>query len=178
MLANLLERNREAIVGKWFEFIIKTYPRETSQFLAKQKDRFRNPVGHAISENIGPIFDEVVSGMDKDVLRDALDGIIRIRSVQDFTPSEALAFIFELKNVIRTVLSVRDSDAEHLEQMAEIDSRIDRVAMIAFDKYTQCREQLHEIKTNEIRKRSMRLLDRVNLRPVASQPKGVSGNED
>ena len=44
---------------------------------------------------------------------DALDGIIRIRSIQDFTPSEAVGFIFDLKTVIRGVVDAegRGGDA-------------------------------------------------------------------
>ena len=67
-LATLLEQNRETILGKWFDLIAGTYPEVTSEFLAKQKDQFRNPVGHAISRSIGPIFDQVVSAMDTDEL--------------------------------------------------------------------------------------------------------------
>ena len=102
-LATLLEQNRETILGKWFDLIAGSYPKATSEFLAKQADRFRNPVGHAIGASIGPIYDQVVSAMNRDELLHALDGIIRIRAVQDFTPSEAVAFVFELKAVIRDV---------------------------------------------------------------------------
>ena len=102
-LATLLEQNRETILGRWFDLIAGTYPEVTSAFLAKQKDQFRNPVGHAISQSIGPIYDQVLSAMDTDELLRALDGVIRIRSVQDFTPSEAVVFIFQLKTAIREV---------------------------------------------------------------------------
>src|SRR3990172_1057176 len=97
-LASLLKEHREAILEKWFEQIIATYPEVGSSFLAKQKDRFRNPVGYAITESIGPIYDQVASRMDTDRLREALDGIIRIRSVQEFTPAEAIGFVFQLKS--------------------------------------------------------------------------------
>ena len=90
-LQSLLESNREAILGRWFDLIIATYPRGSVDFLSRQKDRFRNPVGHAIRGAVGPIFDEVVSTMDADRLSDALDGILRIRAVQDLSPSEAVA---------------------------------------------------------------------------------------
>jgi hypothetical protein len=161
-LETLLEQNREAILDEWFDLIIGTYPRVSSEFLAKQKDQFRNPVGHAITESIGPIFDQVVSAMDTDELLHALDGIIRIRSVQEFTPSEAIAFVFQLKTVIRGVMDRQSEGAEKGDDLTDLESRIDRVALLAFEKYTECREKLHEIRNNEIKSRTMKLLERVN----------------
>jgi hypothetical protein len=170
-LATVLERNREVILRKWFDLIVEDYPRNASAFLAKQKDRFRNPVGHAISEALGPLYDHVVSGTDTDVLRDALDSIIRIRSVQDLTASEAVGFVFRLKTLIRETLDGQVLPAEESAGLAEIDSRIDCVALLAFDKYTECREQLHDIRGNEMKARWARMLERMNgMPPVADRP--------
>jgi hypothetical protein len=167
-LTSLLEENRAAILARWFELIAETYPDVTSKFLAKQKDRFRNPVGHAIIESIGPIYDELVSALDTDRLLDALDGIIRIRSVQDFTPSETIGFVFALKGVIREVLGDRIREPENWNDLVDLESRIDRVALLAFEKYTECREQLHRVRNREIQNRAMEVLERVKLEPAIS----------
>lgn len=176
----LLKQNREAILGKWFDLVIKTYPPDTSKFLAKQKDRFHNPVGHVITEATEKIFDQIVSTMDAGELQNALDGVIRIRSVQDFTPSQAVAFVFGLKSIIREVLGGQTGkgESEISDGLAQVESRIDRVALLAFDKYTECREKLHEIRTNEIRSRSIRLLDKLNLESDISEHKGEPTDDD
>jgi hypothetical protein len=181
VLTTLLEQNREAVLAKWFEVIAGTYPKQTSDFLAKQKDRFRNPIGYAIERSIGPVYDQIVSAMDDGELRAALDSVVRIRSVQEFAPSEAVAFVFQLKSVIRDVLGdrvhelERDLDSrDEIGELADLDARIDRVALLAFDVYTGCREKLFEIRANEIRKQSNRLLERVNPQPSASKNKGES----
>jgi hypothetical protein len=168
-LGRLLEENREGILGRWFELIRNTYPRITSEFLAKQEDQFRNPVGHAIRESIGPIYQQVVSAMDSDQLLRALDGIIRIRSVQEFTPSEAVGFVFQLKTVIREVVDAQVRGVEKRDGLAELEARIDRVALLAFEKYTECREKLHEVRNKEIKSRTMKLLERVNVESPVSQ---------
>jgi len=168
-LAALLQENRETILGKWFELISKSYPEVTSKFLAKQKDRFRNPVGYAISQSIGPIYDQVVSAMDTDQLLEALDGIIRIRSVQDFTPTETIAFVFQLKGLIREVIDDQIRGPDRWTDLAALESRIDRVALLAFEKYTECREQLHQVRNREIESRAARVLGRVNAMPDISQ---------
>ena len=72
----LLQQNREAVLEKWFEAIAETYPRQTSQFLTRQKDRFRNPIGYAIERSIGPVYDQLSTDMNEDALRDDLDSII------------------------------------------------------------------------------------------------------
>jgi len=176
-LATVLERNREAVLEKWFETIIGTYPRQTSQFLANQKDRFRNPVGYAIERSIGPVYDQVATSMDEETLLESLDGIIRIRSVQEFRPSQAVAFVFELKAVVRDILGDQCKELEHSGDLALLDDRIDRVAMLAFDKYTECRQQLFEIRTEEIRRQSIKLMERYTAKPRASRDKGEPADE-
>nr|CAJ31168.1 conserved hypothetical protein [uncultured sulfate-reducing bacterium] len=167
-----LKENRGFILGKWFDRIIKSYPANTSEFLAKQKDQFRNPVGHAITKSIGPIYDEITSSMDDDELLRALDGVIRIRAVQDFSASKAVAFVFELKAVIRDSLGDNPGRLERSGELRELDSRIDQVALLTFDKYTECREKLHEVRNNEIKNRSTRLLERINARPAIPPHEG------
>jgi hypothetical protein len=168
-LAALLKENREVVLEKWFEHIVETYPEATSQFLAKEKDRFRNPVGHAITQSIGPIYDQVASAMDGDRLLEALDGIIRIRSVQDFTPTETIGFVFHLKSVIREVLGPQLRIAEKWKQLTVLETRIDRVALLAFDKYTECRENLHRVRNREIERRAMKLPGRTVADPAISR---------
>ena len=168
-LSALLEKKREAILEKWFARIIGTYPDVTSRFLAKQKDRFRNPVGYAITQSIGPIYDQVASAMDADQLLEALDGIVRIRSVQDFTPTEAIGFVFQLKAVIREESGGRIRESERWNDLAELESRIDRVALLAFEKYTECRENLHQIRNREVDSRAARVLGRAQASSAISQ---------
>lgn len=170
-LKTVLQQNREAVLRKWFGLILESYPSNTAAFLAGQKDQFRNPVGHAISEGIGPIYDYVVEAADPDSVDGALDQIIRIRSIQEFTPSQAVGFVFALKTAVREELNGQVGSAD----LAEIDARVDAVALRAFDKYAECREQLHEVKNREIIDRSKRLLGRLNQRP--SNRQGESTDE-
>jgi hypothetical protein len=175
--AALLEKHREKILGRWFDLIAGTYPRATSEFLVKQADRFRNPVGHAINASIGPIYDQVVSAMNRDELLHALDGIIRIRAVQDLTPSEAVAFVFQLKSVIRDVMDEQLRESDRWEDMADLDARIDRVALLAFEKYTECRETLREIRTRGIESGTIRLREHASVKSAVPQQKEESTDD-
>ena len=170
-LATLLQQKRDAILGKWFDLIAGSYPRATSEFLAKQADRFRNPVGHAITQSIGSIYDQVVAAMNRDELLHALDGIIRIRSVQDFSPSEAVAFVFQLKAVIRDAMDGQLQGSERWDDLVDLESRIDRVALLAFEKYTECREKLHEIRSRQIESGTTKLRERAKAKSAVPQHK-------
>lgn len=167
-LAPLLEARRKAVLGQWFQLVIETYPSATAQFLGKQQDQFRNPVGHAISEGLGRIYDQLLTAMDADELADALDGILRIRSIQDFTPTEAVSFVFDLKVVIRKMVEAEERAGGAQLELTELDSRIDRVALLAFEKYTACREKLNEIRISEIKKRMIERLHANNTGAAAS----------
>ena len=173
-LKTLLEQKRETILGEWFDRIAGSYPQATSEFLAKQADRFANPVGHAISQSIGAIYDQVVSAMNRDELLHALDGIIRIRSVQDFSPSEAVAFVFQLKAVIRDVMDEQLRGSEKWDDLADLEARVDRVALLAFEKYMECREKLHEIRNKQSESRTTRLREEANVKSAVPQHKEES----
>jgi hypothetical protein len=173
-----LQQNRQTILGRWFELIIRTYPRVTSEFLAKQKDQFRNPVGHTITQSIAAIYDQVVSAMDTEELLRALDGIIRIRSLQDFTPSETVAFIFQLKTVLRDVVDGQLREPKDWHVLADLESRIDRVALLAFEKYMECRQTLHRLRNNELETGMMKPIEARHLRAAVSRPKQGSIHED
>ena len=44
-LGDLLLRNEAAILKRWFNLILETYPADTAPLMRKDKDRFTNPVG-------------------------------------------------------------------------------------------------------------------------------------
>ena len=177
-LTRVLRQRRDAVLGKWFDLIIATYPPESSRMLGGNKDQFGNPIGYSITKGIEGVYDQLISTMNTDDLRSALDEIIRVRAIQDFTPSEAIAFVFRLKTVVREVLGEQVGTKGHghtggyTEEMNVLDSRIDEVAMLAFDVYMERREKFHEIRASEIKKSSIRLMERLNQRPPTFQNKG------
>ena len=163
MLKNLLSEKRAAILERWLDIILESYPADTSNFLRQQKNRFANPVGAAISQGTNGLFEELLNGKSSDEISPFLDNVIRIRAVQDFTPSKAVSFIFLLKKVIREVLEKEISENRFSDELSALDADIDNMAMEAFDIYVKCREKLYDIKANEVRRMTFRLLQRANL---------------
>ena len=151
-------------MDKWFGLIVETYPAETQRFLKQQKNRFANPVGYTISKEIEAIYDELRSGVDTEKISVFLDRIIRIRAIQDFSPSQAIAFIFLLKKVIREELGNESWEGGMANELWGLDDKIDHLARVSFDIYMKCREKIYELKANEVKNTTYRLLQRANLK--------------
>jgi hypothetical protein len=171
-LKTLLAKHKPAIVSRWVDSIVETYPSETAKFLKSKKDQYHNPVGHTIVAETDNLFDQVVEGIDRDKVTPFLDRIIRIRAIQDFTPSQALSFVFSLKYIIRQVVG-QDIDTEALDQeLVDLEASIDFMGLVAFDVYMGCREQIYEIRVKEMQSNAYNLLRRANILVEKPGPPG------
>jgi hypothetical protein len=159
-----LSQKRATIVKKWFEFILHTYPPETANLMRKEANQFANPVGYTIFHGMEDLFDELLKGGDPEKISTLLDGIVRIRAVQDFAPSKAVSFLPELKRIVREVLEedIRENRIT-ADDFAPFEVKVDGLLFLAFDIYTQCREKLYELKLNELKSRTFRLLQKADL---------------
>lgn len=147
---------REAVTQRWFEAVISSYPAETARFLKGQRDRFANPVGASLRRCLAELLDGLVEGRGAEELHEALDGVVRVRAVQDFTPAEALAFVPALKPILGRELGGEPAS------LGVLQARLDDLLLAAVDHYVACREQVWEIRMNEVRNRSIKVLERFN----------------
>ncbi|GFK94103.1 hypothetical protein NNJEOMEG_01942 [Fundidesulfovibrio magnetotacticus] len=160
----LLAEHREAIVQDWHHLILDTYPPETAKLWKKGGDPFHNPVGARIVEAAKACMDYLVDGREHlDRAIEELDQLIRVRAVQNFTPSQAAGFIFLLKKAIRERLWHQLKTLGAWEQFVALESRIDGLALASLDLYSKCREKLNEIKLNDLRREQVQLLKRARL---------------
>ncbi|MBI4561117.1 MAG: RsbRD N-terminal domain-containing protein [Candidatus Rokubacteria bacterium] len=162
-LMGALAARKDALVSRWLARTLETYPERTARFLAQERDPFRNPVGQALKEALPGLLDELLGAMDAGRLAALLDGIVRIRAVQDFTAGQAVAFVFLLKRVIRDALAHEIRQHAEGAELAAVEGRIDEMALLAFDQFMRCRERLYEIKAAQAG-RSTALLARMRER--------------
>jgi hypothetical protein len=156
MLDREMTEFREEILERWIEGIIGGYPEETAKFLRSKKDRFANPVGVGLHEGLAELLDGVFQGIEPTELTSALDRVIRVRAVQDFEPSAAVAFVFDLKDILREFVE-EGSDGS----LDVLDHRIEHLGLSAFDVYMRCREDMWRIRAREIRNQSVGIMERV-----------------
>ncbi len=162
-LIDLLSEKRPAILKRWLDVIVESYPSGTSIFLKNQPDQFANPVGYTIAQGTEAIFDGLLRGVDAEKAASFLDSIIRIRAVQEGPPSRALVFILLLKGIIRETAGQTAHDPSIAEELVELESKIDAIALRAFDSFIKCREKIYELKSNETRNMTYRLLQKAHM---------------
>jgi len=162
-LEKILIKNKAAIVKQWFNLAAQTYAIDTAQFLKSKTDPFANPVGNAMMTGLDGILEQLIHPADPKALHSHLDSIIRIRAIQDFTPSQATAFILSLKKVLRDFIAKELHDSRLAAEFVELESRIDQICLMAFDIYMQCREKVYQISANETRNRTFRAFERAGL---------------
>jgi hypothetical protein len=160
-LPGFLALHKDAIVGLWLERALQGYAPDASRFFLQDQDCFRNPVGAALRESLPVLYAALIGEHACAGIEPKLDTVIRMRAVQNFSASQAVAFIFSLKEIVRREMKaghVTDPDGSAL---AELDARIDGMALLAFDLFTQCREQISQITANEAGRRTF-VSDRIS----------------
>ena len=162
-LKGLLTEKKSTILARWFDAVMETYPTDNTGLFKKQEDRFSNPVGYAFTQGLESILEALLEGKDLAEGLPFLDDIIKVRAVQDFTPSQALDFIFILKKVVRKELKLEIRQDQIDEELLSFECKIDDLALFAFNIYVNCREQLNQLKVDELKRMTFTLLKKANL---------------
>jgi hypothetical protein len=162
-LVSLITKQRSTIISKWFDSAIQAYAPDTAAFIKSQNDPFANPVGSHTLKGVEALFDQLMGDMDAGAITTHLDPILRIRAVQNLAPSQATAFIFSLKKTLRDMFDKDLHNTSLNRQFVELEARIDRLGLAAFDHYMACREKIFELKANETRDRTFKAFERAGL---------------
>ncbi len=160
-----LSQKRNLILKRWVKLVLETYPADTASFLKQERDRFVNPVGYTLAQELETIYQELLHEMEPEKLTHSLTNILKIRSVQDFLPSQATGFILLLKKAIRDELAAEIEKNRFTKELLEFESRIDQLTLLAFDVYERCREEIYEIKLKQVRgerEMTFKLLERAS----------------
>jgi len=175
-LEEVLSKKKTAVLKRWFNLIAQTYS-EGGAGLPKNKDRFANPVGYVISSAIDVLYDAILHGeLHSDRVFESLDSVIKVRAIQDFSPSQAIDFVFLLKKAIAAELKDEVREVSDFKAISRLESRVDELALRSFDIYMDCREKVCNIKVNEMKAamdNALRLMERQSFKnSVCCQPPG------
>lgn len=164
-LVDFLAAHKDAVLAQWLDLVLNTYAPDTAVLGKKNKDPFTNPVRHKLEAGMTAILDGLAQGeaVEAAMYGPHLDEIVRVRAVQDFTPSQALAFIFLLKKAVRETLWPYVAEHELFVELLALESAIDILVQLSVDIYGQCRETLLQLRINQVRNQYDRLLKRANL---------------
>lgn len=185
-LAEFLAGRQVEVQGRWLERVLAGYPEQARQFFRRQKNRFANPVGQTLEAGLRELLRELAGQGRPEELCRHLEEILRVRSVQAFTPSQAVRFVFELKQVVREVLAECPAEKPRPGELDDFDRQVDQLALFAFDIHSRLRERMYELRIAEVKrsvstimKRTGYFSDELFARSVAEQktagPSGAPG---
>lgn len=136
----------DAILHQWLASVMAAYSAENQCFLSGEQDRFRNPVGHLMRENLALLLGELFGAMDVDKARGAIAAIVRVRTVQDLDEAQVVGFFDPLRLIVAAMVPAADS--------AGLNGKIDLLSLLAGEEFARCRTYLANIRQNE-RRRAM-----------------------
>ena len=145
-----LLQNLITIEQKWIDSVLATYSSDGARFFKKEKDQFANPLGYNVEKGLGKTLRLLVDDQLTE-LPTEMEQFVKLRAVQTFGASEAVAFVFSLKKIVIEVCGVK-CIAACAKDWSIFDGRIDDLAMRVFDLYVEDRERLSQIKINEYRR--------------------------
>jgi hypothetical protein len=157
-LEQVLFNRKGAILEGWRRAVSATYEAGTAAFLTSEKDPFCNPVGHVLTQTGDALLEIATNGMERERMEGDLRDIVRIRAVQDFSPSRALSFVDAMKKAIRHELLPMAVEEAGFRHVLCIESRLDEAMLVAVDLYVACKKQIDDIRIKEAKAEKERLL--------------------
>jgi hypothetical protein len=160
-LADLLIERQGALSRRWLDAVLAGYGALTASRWRREKDPFANPIGHTLTTGL-PVLVAAVAGEGElpEEAVSALEGIVRIRSVQDLSPSRAVGFVWLLRDAIRAELAAELAGGTYAEELAAAERRIEQLVLRAFDIYTTLREQVFRLRQEELKRSVASILRR------------------
>ncbi len=165
-LKQRLTEKKSIILRAWHDAVLAMPAGKTPDLLEKQNALKTGPAGRSLAQEIEGLFDALLQGVVPDEVSRSLDSMIATMAADDFKASEAVAFILEVKKVVRKELGNEiQNDPRLQEELAVWDSVVDDLALFAFDIYARSRESVLELKADEAKKETLKLLKKAKLIP-------------
>ena len=174
-LPEILRERRDALAGRWRQLVLESYPPEAVAFLRQEKDGFRNPVGATIRRSIDELTAALVTGAAGEGSSAALDAMVRMRAVQNFSPAQTVGFVFLFRRALAEVLGEELAGVPAAELMVLI-ARLEDLALEAWDRYASCRDKVSNLRAREATARTYALLKRAGLLVDASEAAGAAAS--
>ncbi|MCF8030234.1 MAG: RsbRD N-terminal domain-containing protein [Desulfohalobiaceae bacterium] len=177
-LREYMLQHRDKIVNEWLDAALQTYPEDGAKFFKEQKDQFANPVGATFSRELNNIFGELLRETSSQQLPDSVDAIVRIRAVQEFSPSQALQVFTVLKDVLRAQLDKPVQEHGWQAEYRALEDKVDQLSMLAVDIYVKCKEKMWELRVRQAQERVSYLLRKYAGVDVRDSGRGDPFSED
>ncbi len=161
-----LTEKRSPILTAWCEAALVVPEGAGPGFLEKQRTMLADIPDYDLTRGIGGLFDALLQGVIPDDVSRFLDGMMRTRASCDFSASQAVAFVLAGKRAARMELGNQIlGDPEAQVEFARWEAAVDDLVLFAFDIYARHREVVLDLKADEERNETLRLLKKAKLIP-------------
>ena len=151
-------KQRQEVQEKWKSMVHGTYPFDTVGFLHTNTNQFSNPVGYRTNEAAEAVVAMLLADTpDVEALGKAVDEIVQVRAIQTFSPEAAVGIFFGMKDILREMVEQSEQPDAYRLGLQELESRLDAVSLMAFGVYARCREKLHILRVDEVKRSSSQL---------------------
>lgn len=173
----LFRTYKKDVTDAWTEAVFATYPLETTGFLRTRRDPFSNPVAHMTREAADILFDAMIGeDVSPAQVKAALERFVKLRAVQKFAPSQNMAVFYLMKPILREKVLPELRLKGQLDAYLAAESRLDSLALLAFDIYTRARETVAEARIREIRNQHAQLARWAQRLEDGPPPLGETGS--
>lgn len=140
---------RDRIIDQWVNYTLSTY--KSSEFFKGEKDKFANPIGGSVREALSALFVLILKGEEGSDYSAPVEQLMKLRSVQEFSPSQAVAPLNAVKHITRDVIKKDKDTQKFVNELYDFDFAVDLAVLAAFDLYMHSRERLYQVRINEIK---------------------------
>lgn len=147
-LAEVLRKNRKKIVEQWVDYTLSTY--KSSRFFRQEGDNFANPIGGVTKGALSELFLLLVENGDPETFVKPIEKIVRLRAIQDFSPSQAVSPFHAVKHITRDLLAKDDKQCHLINELYDFEFAVDMAVLAAFDIYLDSRERLYRVRLEEL----------------------------
>ncbi|MEW6428645.1 MAG: RsbRD N-terminal domain-containing protein [Thermodesulfobacteriota bacterium] len=157
-LLQFLDEKKTDILDAWVRQVLEGYSPDAARIFGREKDRFANPIGYNVRQGLTELYDALAADPDAPKAGRAVLDLLKVRAVQEFTPSQAVGFVYLLKGIVRRETG-RNRELLDRDALHRVDTGIDCLVLQIFDLYMQCREQLHKVRLQEIQQNRALITD-------------------
>lgn len=171
-LVELIKAKRDTVLTAWANRVYATYPFDTGGFLRSSSNEFSNPVG-ARTVFLGELLLDSLCGDPVSIenLTQGMEEFIRIRAVQDFTPEQALAVLYLLKECIADLFKAEIVGNMLWPEMWTLSARLDGAVLLGFGAYMRSRENMWSLRLEDFKRRNHQIMRRAELLVAAEEDK-------
>ena len=171
-LVELIKAKRDTVLTAWANKVYATYPFDTAGFLRSSSNQFSNPVG-ARTVFLGELLLDSLCGdqVSIEALTEGMEEFIRIRAVQDFTPEQALAVLYLLKECIAELFKAEIVGDRLWPELWELSAQLDGAVLLGFGAYIRSRESMWGLRLEDFKRRNRQITRRAELLVAAEEDK-------